>query len=294
MGLHQNGFRDNIGVFRYAGAGFSNGAYPSALYINTHLTGAQRNITAGEGITDDKVGVPLGYLNGGSWVMPQKAGNISARNTARIEIETAASILGGKALEGSAGFTIETNTPSGELIAFGIGSATIQLETNSPLLTASINGGGSASFEIATNIPVLGAEASIVGSTTITISIADASILPVNDDPVLREATASMSFSGTLTPYAIGQMAGSTDVTTELTAESITAAVWNAILADFNENGTAGKALALAGSGGVDYDSLAQAILAAAQSAPIHANVQKINDVEVTGAGVSGNEWGAP
>jgi len=37
---------------------------------------------------------------------------------------------------------------------------------------------------------------------------------------------------------------------------------------------------------------IAAAILAAAQVTPIHADIQKVNNVDVTGTGQSGNEWG--
>lgn len=266
MGLHQNGFRDNIGVFRYAGAGFSNGSYPSSLPINTHLTGAQRNITAGQGVTDDKVGIPLGYLVGGSWVMPQKAGNLSAHNTARIEFTPAGAILGGKALEGSTTITIEFNTPSGELISSGEGSATLSISTNTPLLTASLNGDGSAAFTLTIANATLGAEASVIGDATITIT-------------------------GTLAPYAIGSMEGTTE-DQGLSVAGITNSVWNAILSNYGVTGSAGNTLSLAGSGGVDYATLAAAILAAAQTTPIHSDVRKVNSYTVDGTGQSGSEWG--
>ena len=79
MGLLQNGFRDTCGVFRTYGAGVSNGALPQQLPANFALTGMRRNLTAGEGITDDKIGLPLGYLVGGSYQLPQKPGMLSAR-----------------------------------------------------------------------------------------------------------------------------------------------------------------------------------------------------------------------
>ena len=221
-----------------------------------------RNITAGEGITDDKVGVPLGYGMKG-WIMPQKAGMISARVN-DIALNTVASILAGKALEGSTSFTITPNTPDGELIAFGIGSVTIQLSTNSPLLTASINGGGSASFTVETNIPILGAEASIIGETILTISIADADILPTDDSPVLREATASMTFSGSLVPYAKGYMTGTTE-DQGLTVSGITNSVWNAAAAAYNASGTMGEKLNGAGSAGNPWTEVIEAGYSAAE-----------------------------
>ena len=227
MGLHQNGFRDNCGVFRYAGAGFSNGAYPSTLPINTHLTGAQRNITAGQGIDDDKVGIPLGYLAGGSWMLPQKAGNMSARYTANLAISGAALAVGGVTTDAITSFTFTVDPAAGELISSGGGSASFTISALPLLLTASISGDGAASFVISTNTPLLGAEASAIGS-------------------------GAFSVTGTLTPYAIGIMGGSTVDNATLTAASL---------------------------------------IAAMNSSPPAVNIKQVNDVTVTGDG-AGTPWG--
>ena len=256
MGLHQNGFRDNIGVFRYAGAGFSNGAYPSTLPINTHRTGAGRNLTAGEGIADDKVGIPLGYLGGGSWLLPQKSGNMSSHYEADFSIGASGSGVGGITTTGESAITFTVADMVGELISSGSGTASWVITTNNPLLTASIDGIGSTSFAITTNTPLLGAEASAEGSSSILFSCT-ATILPTDDTSPLREGTATLSITGALTPYAIGQMIGSTADATVLTV-----------------------------------DAIAAAVLAAALTAPIHANIQYVNDVEVTGDGQTGTEWG--
>jgi hypothetical protein len=289
MGVLQNGYRDKIGVFRTYGGTFHNSSFPQGTLGNYNLTGMKRNITAGEGITDLKAGLPMGYVMRG-WQLPQKAGMISSR-AAALSVTPTGSMLRGFPISGTAGLTIETNTPEGQLIVSGTGTATVVINTNAPLLTASVGGTGSAEFSITTNIPVLGAKASGSGAATISISTNVPVIFPLNDASPLREGSATITLTGTLTPYAIGQMNGTTDVTTELTAESISASVWNAILADFNENGTAGKALASAGSGGVDLEALAAAILAAAQVTPIHADVQKMNGATVYGTGVEADKW---
>lgn len=255
MGLHQNGFRDNSGVFRYAGAGFSNGAYPSTLPINTHRTGAGRNLTAGEGIADDRVGIPLGYLGGGSWMLPQKPGNMSSHYEADFSIGASGSGVGGITTTGESAITFTVADMVGELISSGSGTASWAITTNNPLLTASIDGIGSTSFAI-TPTALLGAEASAEGSVTFTFA-ATAVMLPTDDTSPLREGTATLSITGALTPYAIGQMIGSTADATVLTV-----------------------------------DAIAAAVLAAALTAPIHANIQYVNDVEVTGDGQTGTEWG--
>lgn len=78
MGLLQNGFKDFCGVYRVYGATASNGSCPQELVGNYHLTGMQRNLTAGEGITSDQAGIPMGHLVPSSWVMPQKSGAMTS------------------------------------------------------------------------------------------------------------------------------------------------------------------------------------------------------------------------
>lgn len=228
MGLHQNGFRDNVGVFRFAGAGLSNGAYPSTLPINTHLTGAQRNLTAGQGISDDKVGIPLGYLAGGSWMLPQKPGNMSARYTAEITVGAIGSGVGGITTTGTSSLTFTVADADGQLISSGSGAASLTFTVADALLVASLGGSGSAALTLSTNNALLGAIASLTAEGSFTIN-------------------------GTLQPYAIGQMAGSTVDTSVLTTA---------------------------------------AILAAMNASPPGVNIKLVNDIWVSGDGQPGSEWG--
>ena len=99
------------------------------------------------------------------------------------------------------------------------------------------------------------------------------------------------SFSGTSDLRGLLSMSGEWTPFTELSPEGLAAAVWNSLLANYNTDGSAGKALSTAGSGGVDLEALAQAILAAAQITPIHADIKKVNAVEVKGAGTTGDPW---
>jgi hypothetical protein len=104
---------------------------------------------------------------------------------------------------------------------------------------------------------LLGARASGSGSAGFTVSIANAQARPLNDASPLRDGTASFAITGTLTPYAIGSMNGSTVDTSILTVDTITAA-----------------------------------LIAAAMANPIHANIKRVNDVTVSGDGQPGTEWG--
>lgn len=240
---------------------------------------------------DDKSAIPVGHLAPSAWVMPKMAGGMSSINSAGLVVAPTAQAVGGITTTAETTITIKIADADGQLISSGNGTATLSILSNTPLLTASIGGSGSAILTITGDVSQIGAEASISGNSTITILVADATPYPLNDASPLRDGGASFQISGVLNPYAIGQLTGSTVDNGVLTADSISAAVWNAILADFNENGTAGKALATAGAGGVDLEALAQAILAAAQVTPIHSNVQSMNGAEVIGDGTEGNSW---
>lgn len=239
-----------------------------------------------------KAATPYGHLSPSAWVLPKTAGGMSSFNAAQLALAASGAAVGGITTTGESSLTIAFNTPDAQLISSGEGSASVTISTNNPLLTASIGGTGSTTITISTNVPILGAEASLQGAASITVSVANATAFPLNDTSPLRDASATFTVSGSLTPYAIGHMVGSTVDNSVLTADSITAAVWNAILADFNENGTAGKALDSAGSGGVDIEALAAAILAAAQITPIHADTRRIRGQNLTGDGSEANPWG--
>ena len=110
-------------------------------------------------------------------------------------------------------------------------------------------------------------------------------------------------------------MTGSTVDTSQMTPDTVATAVWNALLSNYQVVGSTGEALGAAGSGGVNYSALAQAvweymdrtltaggsgatpediaaaILAAAQITPIYSNVKQVNGVTVKGAGTTINPW---
>jgi hypothetical protein len=191
----------------YVGAGVS--SFGGTAYLSTfphslpsNFTNRIRNLTAGQGITDEKVGLPMGYVQKG-WMMPQKAGVISARMY-DISITPTGTGLRGFPIVGTASFIIDTNTPAGELISSGNGTASFAITSNTPLLTASLNGIGAADFTIDTNTPILGAEASLIASATIT-------------------------FTGGMTPYALGIMSGTTEEA-GLTNAGIANSVWGKVI----------------------------------------------------------------
>lgn len=192
--------------------------------------------------------IPYGANAPVSWVLPKTAGGMSSCNEAVIAVTSTANGVMGLPATGSTTFTVYFADAAGQLISSGTGSSTFAVITNNPLLTASLNGSGDATFTILTNVPILGAEASLEAGTSFSVS-SIASILPLNDASPLRDALASFSFSGTLTPYAIGHMIGSALPYTELSPQSLAAAVWDELLSKHVAPGSVGEALFGAGGG---------------------------------------------
>ena len=178
---------------------------------------------------DPKAAIPYGHLSPSSWVLPRKAGGMSSSNAARISIDSVGLAVGGITANGSSTITIAFADAFGQLIASASGESTFTIATNAPLLTASIEGVGSASF-VVSGAATLGAEASISGASTITITVANATAFPLNDASPLRDASASFAFGGSLTPYAIGSMSGSTVELGVITNDSVASAVWSKVI----------------------------------------------------------------
>ena len=147
--------------------------------------------------------IPYGYGEK-AWFLPKTAGGMSSINFSELSFSVSGAILGGITTTGTATLTFDVADAVGGLITSGSGSATISITTNAPLLTASINGSGSATITITVNNPILGAEANLSGSTVMTIT-------------------------GTLTPYAIGHMSGTTEEA-GLTPSGIANAVWAKVI----------------------------------------------------------------
>lgn len=207
---------------------------------------------------DPKSATPVGHLAPSAWVPPKTAGGMSSRNVTTLTAAPTGLAVGGITTTGAAYITIDFATATGGLIASGTGSAALTFTVADLLLTASINGVGSAAFSIATNSAQLGAEASGDGSASFSFTATCSQVLPLNDTSPLRTGIANFAVSGSLIPYAIGSMSGGTE-----------------------------------GGGDVlTSDAIANAVLALLNATTIPVNVAEINNVPVSGAGVTGNEWG--
>jgi hypothetical protein len=166
--------------------------------------------------------LPQGGYAGLAWMLPQQAGNLASINAAGLVLTPAGTAVGGITSDASADLAITVANAEGQLITSGSGSATLALNVSPALLTASLNAAGSASllFDAAA---LLGAKASGTGAATFAVT-------------------------GAVTPYAIGQMAGSTVDAGVLTPASIAGAVWTSDAAQYADAGTMGELLNSAGA----------------------------------------------
>lgn len=221
-------------------------------------SGGLRNWGKQTGLNWKLASLPQGHSAGGARMLPVKAGGMTARREARVAFSSIANAVMGVPIIGEASIALSFDDASGQLISSGNGSASLSITTNLLQLTASIGGTGAASFALTSNAPILGAKASGDGSASVSLS-GSANILPLNDASPLRTASAGFSVTGTLIPYAKGHMTGTT-ADLGLTVAGITNAVWTAPLSTYQSDGTAGKALSAASSGGVDYQALGAAV----------------------------------
>jgi len=253
--------------------GFNSSCVPAAY----NSTAFFRNRLVGEAGISPVASVPDGCRHPVAWVMPQKPGGLSSRN----------SVIGSGAASGPAqsGYNIDANiTGDG-----GVSSAPLGLIV---MIAATITASGGISSATTQALATL--VASITGSGSVAATaqgLADLGAVLTGAGSVTANNSALMDITANIVSYG------------DLTPEGIRDTVWNAILAGYQGDGTAGKALSTAGSGGVDYDALwasmpaatreaiAAAILAAAEVDPIHANVKQVNDIEVTGTGTELDPW---
>jgi hypothetical protein len=145
---------------------------------------------------DAKSAIPYGHLSPSAWVLPKRAGGMSSRNVTTLTAAPTGLAVGGVTADAATSFSFTVADADGQLISSGTGTASLTFTVANLLLTASLNGTGSSAFTITSNTPLLGAEASVIGD-------------------------AVLSFTATLTPYAIGNMVGNTEDTSTIVNANI-------------------------------------------------------------------------
>lgn len=214
---------------------------------------SQRNIFAGQGVTDKASGNPAGHLYPSSWLWPQKSGSITAFKTT-FGSSTAAAVLalGLEAVGSIAG----TSTTSADLtlLLFGdatsSGTSTADASLAATAAISAISDGTSTVTGTVTSVSVSAISGSIAGTST---AVSDIGAL------VSLAANISGSSSTTALIYATAFIEGEITPFTELSPQSLAIAVWSANASQNNDVGTMGELLNGAG-GGATPSTIAAAV----------------------------------
>ncbi len=171
------------------------------------------NAYVGEGGIYDLSGVPSGHLAPSSWLLPLKAGGMSAFTFVGATFTAAAAITEGRNIDAADTATF-TGTADLTLAVFVTGSTTVTFNTSATLagsvdavaattatftpagtMTAAIAANGSTTFTFTEGSVTLGAGSPMAGSTTLTFTVgpSSASLLAI----AVGSTTATFSVAGT-------------------------------------------------------------------------------------------------
>ena len=176
---------------------------------------------------------PIGYAVPAAFKLAQKSGGIGSTNSSTGTITPSASMAAGRNLSGSSTMTITlTNAQLDQIVSLVL-SGSLSMSVTSAILAGAAN---------------LDAD----GTMTITASSAICGAI------VSSIASSSMSISGTGTSFltALANMEAEAGGPTPLSPEGLAAAVWDAVLADYQNAGSAGEALSDAGGAGNPWSAL--------------------------------------
>jgi hypothetical protein len=219
MAVLQNGYRDRCGSAKfYSGSAVSNSAYPEVTQGNLRINGMMRNFCNGEGITDKKASIPVGYRNPNAIVIAQKSGGMGV--TARTvegtgAVSTPGNLAGGlngvATIDGIGGLTADMSLIIAAIATLaGVGGLSGGM-TGTLWATADLEGEGSASA-------ALGA---------------------------ISSAVADLIGTGGISAAMRGDAYASADIApaTTVSADVIARAVWDVMISEHTATGTTGEAL---------------------------------------------------
>ena len=179
-------------------------------------------------------GLPSGYYQPHGWMLPRKGGNLRAGTLAGSGAVSAGTLQSGYNIAG---------TISGD---GGISNAPLGLIVS---IAAALVASGGISSAATEALAAMVADLTGSGDLAATAKgLADLGAQLAGSGAAVGGNTALMDIGAQIRGYG------------DLTPEGIRDAVWNAILANYPTAGTAGKALSLASSGGVDLNALAAAV----------------------------------
>lgn len=167
--------------------------------------------------------IPGGHLSPSAWALPRTAGGMSSRSYGNFAVDVGTlNLAAGINVIGSTSFTFTVPSAALQLVVSATGTATITF-SHSATLAGALYGAGAADFSLTVPAAALGAIVDATGTATFALSAAG-------------------------TPSAIGHLAGDITPYTELSPQSLAAAVWSALAASNNEAGSMGELLNSAGA----------------------------------------------
>lgn len=206
-------------IRRFGGQGSETGMRP-AFGGNGALRG--RQFQDGSTTADRFQSLPSASYPQVAYMLPQKGQWLSSHYDANIAFTATATGVKGMPGTGSSSFAITIADATGQLIMSGSGSTSFVVSGDTSALTASLAGTGSTSLAVTVADALLGAEASVIGSAT-------------------------MTFSGSLSPYAIGTLVADIQPYTTLSPENLANAVWETVASAHMTSNTMGAKLNAAG-----------------------------------------------
>jgi hypothetical protein len=186
--------------------------------------GDRMNQSVGQGIPSKLAGIPSGHLAPSSWVLPYKPGAMSSFTNLVVTVTPGTlNLAAGVNISGDSTVTITVNPADGQLIVSASGSTSITFNLAGDLAGA-LSASGSADITFTVDNATLGAIVDAIGA-------------------------ALVQFSNSATVRATGNLSGDITPFTELSPQSLSAAVWEALASAYNAPGTMGELLNSAGGG---------------------------------------------
>jgi hypothetical protein len=222
-------------------------------------------------------GMPVGYGSPYGWILPPKAGGMAATNAIMGTGEISYANLAG--LKRAVCSITNTSSVTGSIHGVGCLESTIDGiaivdATIAALVKIYSDITGNATVEASLGA-ISSAVCNIIAGATVNADIKGGALI---SSDITGDALVEANISGIM--YMVADMVASASVSADIRADAyltanvsvgapldplsptaLAMAVWNALANEYNDTGTMGQKLNSAAVGGVDYDSLAAAVL---------------------------------
>lgn len=203
-------------------------AFPGRMYgtvsgiaVQTGMIPLWQSGRAQTGAFGELAGQVDGTTDPVTWLMALQSGRIQAPFN-QITFDLSNTLIAGLPGSGSTSITFTVGPSQLELVVSASGSTSINFSLTGNA-AAVLQAVGAIGIDFTVGPATLGAESGIFGNTVIT-------------------------FTGTATPRATGNLAGAVTPFTELSPQSLAAAVWNSVATQYDSAGTMGELLNSAGA----------------------------------------------